>query len=98
MGLALLLRRVDEPVVGLPRARPILADGPPGLPALLQPTPAEAVLAVAFRARLLLMGQSQVDLFALRLDPPAPPRPWSARPPAAGDDEAVAPIGVPEEA
>ena len=73
MGLALLLQRVDHhPIVRLRTAA--VGRKRMEIPALLQPTPAEAVLDIAFRARLLMMARGQTDIFALRSDPAVPLR------------------------
>jgi hypothetical protein len=95
MSIALLLRRVDQPS-GESRqiGQPSVAAVRPELPPLLQPTPAEAVLEVAFRARVLLMARSQVDLFALRFEPAIHPPAALARLMAASDDQAAAPISA----
>jgi hypothetical protein len=61
MSISALLRRADQPVVQLTQTDRAVADVQPEPPPLVQPTRAETLLDVAFRARLFRIGTGWCD-------------------------------------
>ena len=61
MSIVALLRRFDEPVIDLTHVGDAVAEVQPEPPPMLQPTRAETLLDVAFRARLFRIGTGWCD-------------------------------------